>query len=257
MGVLNITPDSFFDGGRSLEPAAAVRRAWAIVESGADILDVGGESSRPGASPVALDVELERGLPVIREVAGKSGVPVSIDTWKPEVARRALAEGAEIINDITGLQNPEMRSVAAQAGAAVVAMHMRGRPWNMQDLPPAADICTEIGEFFRSVLKEAAEPSKIILDPGIGFGKTGADNLAILNRLGRFLEFRRPLLVGASRKSFIGRIGPWAAEERLPGSLAAAVLAVAGGARIIRCHDVPETLQAVRVAESILRERIG
>lgn len=252
MGILNITPDSFSDGGRLLSLPEAVRQLETMAEAGAHILDVGGESSRPGAEPVSVQEELERVLPVIRECVRRTGLPVSIDTCKPAVARAALAEGAEIINDISGLRDPEMVALACGSGVAIAAMHMRGVPGNMQSLPPSADIMAEIKEFFAGILQLPLKKNTIILDPGIGFGKTVQDNVSILQRLGEFLTFQRPVLVGVSRKSFIGKLTGAPVEQRLPGSLAAAVLAWVNGARLIRCHDVPETLQALRVARAIL-----
>lgn len=254
MGVVNITPDSFYDGGSCLEAATAVRHAWQLVEDGADLIDLGGESSRPGARPVSEAEELGRVLPVVRELAPRLPVPVSVDTAKAGVARVVLAEGAEIINDIGGLRDEAMRRVVADAGAAVVAMHMRGVPGDMQERPPAVDIMAEIESFFEQVLQLPLPPHTMILDPGIGFGKTVQQNLVILNRLAEFRAFGRPILVGASRKSFIGAITGLPVAERLPGSLAAAVLAAAHGARIIRCHDVAATRQALRVAAAIRSE---
>jgi dihydropteroate synthase len=254
MGVVNTTPDSFFDGGRCPDAEAAVRLAWRLAEEGADLIDVGGESSRPGAAPVSEAEELARVLPVLRELAPRLPVPLSVDTAKPGVARAALAEGAEIVNDIGGLRDEAMWRVVADAGAAVVAMHMRGTPRDMQARPPAADIMVEIKSFFANVLQLPLPPHTMILDPGIGFGKTVQQNLIILNRLAEFGVFRRPILVGTSRKSYIGAITGRPAADRLPGSLAAAVLAVAHGARIVRCHDVAATRQALQVAAAIRRE---
>ena len=254
MGVINITPDSFYDGGSCLEPAVAVRRAWRLVEEGADLIDLGSESSRPGAQPVSEAEELDRVLPVVRELAPRLPVPISIDTAKAGVARAALAEGAEMVNDIGGLRDEAMLRAVADAGAAAVVMHMRGSPRDMQERPPAADIMAEIKSFFKKVLQLPLPPHTMILDPGVGFGKTVQQNLVILNRLAEFCAFGRPLLVGASRKSFIGAITGLPAADRLPGSLAAAVLAAAHGARIIRCHDVAATRQALRVAAAIRSE---
>jgi dihydropteroate synthase len=255
MGVLNVTPDSFYDGGRYFTVEAAVERGLRLIDDGADILDIGGESSRPGARPLPVAAEHDRVLPVLEALRRQTEIPLSIDTWKPETARAAVAAGAEIINDISGLRTPEMVAVAAETGVAVVAMHMRGYPWNMQELSPATDIFSEISTFFTEILKLPLKKHKIILDPGIGFGKTVQDNLLILNRLEKFQRLECPLLVGASRKSFLGKITGLPADHRLPGSLAAAVLATVKGASIIRCHDVAETRQAVLVASSIIKEK--
>jgi len=253
MGVLNVTPDSFYDGGRHFSVPAAVDRGLQLVGEGADILDIGGESSRPGARSLSAAEEQQRVLPVLEALRRQTDIPLSIDTWKPETARAAMLAGAEIINDISGLRNPEMVAVAADTDAAVVAMHMRGYPWNMQELPPSTDILSEIKTFFSEILKLPLKKHKIILDPGIGFGKTVRDNLLILNRLENVKRLECPLLVGASRKSFIGKITGLPADNRLPGSLAAAVLATVKGADIIRCHDVAATRQAVAVTAAILQ----
>ena len=257
MGILNVTPDSFFDGGRHFGPDEALRHAERLIAEGADMLDVGGESSRPGAAPLDEAEEQARVLPVIRAVVRRFDLPVSIDTWKPGTARAAVAEGAEIINDIGGLRDPAMAAAAAETGAAVVAMHMRGVPAIMQQLPPSPDIMAEIHEFFEKLLQLPVQVNKIVLDPGIGFGKTATDNLIILNRLKEFRVYRRPLLVGVSRKSFIGAVTGVPADARLPGSLAAGVVAALHGADILRCHDVAETLQALQVAQAIRQEAQG
>jgi len=255
MGVLNVTPDSFYDGGRYDSPESAVSHALKMVKEGADILDIGGESSRPGSHPVSEEEEKRRVLPIIREIRRLCDVPLSIDTWKPTTARAAMKEGAEIINDVTGLRNPEMVEAASQTGAAVVAMHMRGYPWNMQELPPSSDIIHDIVTFFTEILQLRLKKNRIVIDPGIGFGKTVQDNLIILNRLDRFQKFDRPILVGTSRKSFIGKISGLPPDKRLPGSLAAAVLAIVNGASIIRCHDVAATVGAIDVAIAIKQEK--
>lgn len=257
MGVLNVTPDSFYDGGRHFGPDEALRHAERLVAEGADLLDIGGESSRPGAAPLDEAEEQVRVLPVVRAVVRRFDLPVSIDTWKPGTARAAVAEGAEIINDIGGLRDPAMAAVATETGAAVAAMHMRGVPAIMQKLPPSPDIMAEIHEFFEKLLQLPLQANKMVLDPGIGFGKTATDNLIILNRLKEFRVYRRPLLVGVSRKSFIGAVTGVPADDRLPGSLAAGVVAAMNGADILRCHDVAETLQALRVAQAIRQEAQG
>ncbi len=251
MGIINVTPDSFSDGGKHLDRAAAVECGLAMVRDGADILDVGGESSRPGAAPVPPDEERERVVPVIRALAERVPVPISVDTCKAEVADAALDAGAEIVNDITGLSAPAMVALVRRRGCAAVAMHMRGTPETMQKLPRSGDILSEVDSFFKSVLRLPLDPDKIALDPGIGFGKSVADNLILLKHLERFTAHGRPILVGASRKSFIGKTTGADACDRLPGSLASAVLAFWNGASVVRCHDVRETLPALKVAAAI------
>ncbi|MGQ9582947.1 MAG: dihydropteroate synthase [Thermoplasmatota archaeon] len=257
MGVLNVTPDSFSDGGRFLDPERAVERGVRMAEEGADIIDVGGESTRPGAPPVPASVEMRRVLPVVRALAQKVRVPISVDTVKPEVARAALEAGAGMINDVSGLRRREMAALAASSGAPVVLMHMRGTPRTMQLDPVYGDVVGEIHRFFRRRMELAAgegiDTERVILDPGIGFGKTVEHNLELLARLGEFRGLGRPLLVGVSRKSFLGKLLDLPVGERLEGSLAAAVAAVLNGATIIRAHDVRESVRAVRVADAILR----
>ncbi len=257
MGVLNVTPDSFSDGGRYLDPERAVERGVGMVEEGADIIDVGGESTRPGASPVLASVEMRRVLPVVRALAQRVRAPISIDTTKPEVARAALDAGAQIINDVSGLRRREMAALAASSGAPVVLMHMRGTPRTMQRDPVYDDVVAEIYRFFgrRMELAEAegVDPERVILDPGIGFGKTVEHNLELIARLGELRGLGRPIMVGVSRKSFIGKILDLPVGERLEGSLAASVAAVLNGATIIRAHDVRESVRAARVADAILR----
>lgn len=257
MGILNITPDSFSDGGSFMDVDRAVDHALEMQTQGADLIDVGGESTRPHAIPVPEQEELRRVLPVLERLAGKLSVPVSIDTMKPNVAREALAAGAAIINDVAAnRQKTEMWEVAAAAGAGYVLMHMRGEPATMQVDPQYDDVLADVGEFFRVTLARVIDcglkADRVILDPGIGFGKTPAHNLALLAGLRRFSQLGRPLLVGASRKSFISKIGGGDPKERLPGSLACACLAVKAGAGILRVHDVRETVQAVRMTEAVL-----
>lgn len=254
MGILNVTPDSFSDGGKFVTLPQCMARIDQMIEEGADIIDVGGESSRPGAFPIPESEEKSRVLPVIRECAKHYKTPLSIDTWKPGVARAAVAEGAEIINDITGLSDPEMVELARKTAVAVVAMHMRGRPWNMSELTPSPDIMSEIRSFFAAVMQLPLGASQIILDPGVGFGKTPEDNLVIQNRVREFTGYGRPVMLGLSRKSFIGHVSGAPVENRLPGSIAAAVLAVMNGVHILRCHDVAPVIQAIAVARAILSE---
>jgi dihydropteroate synthase len=260
MGILNVTPDSFSDGGRFLDPAAAVARGLELVEQGADILDIGGESTRPQAAPVPEAEELRRVLPVIEALAGRVRVPVSIDTAKPAVARAALKAGASIVNDVAANREDEhMWQVVAEAGAGYVCMHMQGTPQTMQARPLYADIVREVRAFFFDRLQRlnhcGVAADQIILDVGIGFGKTLEHNLQLLGALRSYAELERPMLLGASRKSFIGQLLGAELPARLPASIACACLAVEAGAHIIRAHDVTETVQAVRMTEAILARR--
>lgn len=256
MGILNVTPDSFYNGGRRLEPDQAVADGVELVEAGADILDIGGESTRPGARSVPADEEVERVLPVIRGLRGRVKVPISIDTYKAQVARAALNEGADIVNDISAFRfDAAMVSLVASERVPVVLMHMRGTPRTMQAEPRYDDVLQEVKGFLATRIQYAVEAGvereKIILDPGIGFGKNLAHNLTLLRGLPALAALEQPLLVGASRKTFIGKILGVEPDERLEGSLAAAVAAVLGGAHIIRAHDVKETRKAVRIAHAI------
>lgn len=259
MGIVNVTPDSFSDGGDLADSGKAVDAALKMVDEGADIIDVGGESTRPGAMPVDLAHEMGRVLPVIEALAAKTSVPISIDTYKSEVAKRALEAGAAIINDISGLSmDPEMAGVAAASGAGLVLMHMRGTPRVMQTDTEYADLVGEIRRLLSASAEKALEAGvkreRIAIDPGIGFGKSADDNLVLLKRISEFKGLGYPLLVGASRKSFIGRtLGIDDPKDRLEGSLAAAVIAVMGGARIIRAHDVSGTRRAVDLAHAAVR----
>lgn len=260
MGVLNVTPDSFSDGGRFLEPSVAVDHALTMVAEGANLIDVGGESSRPGAEPVGVSEELRRVIPVMEALARAIAVPLSVDTTKAEVARQAVRSGASIINDISALRwDPAMRRVAVESGAGLILMHMQGTPRTMQRAPEYADVVREVKDFLISSLREATksgiEPERILLDPGIGFGKNLQQNLTLLAELGSLAEIGRPLCVGVSRKSFIGTVTDAALADRLPGSLAAAVVAMMNGARLLRVHDVPETAAALNMAVAILEHR--
>lgn len=254
MGVLNVTPDSFSDGGLFSRTDAAIRRGIQMFREGADIVDVGGESTRPGAVPVAETEELERVLPVVEELT-KHG-PVSIDTSKPEVARLCVKAGARLLNDVTGFRSEAMRRIAAESGVSACAMHMKGEPRTMQDDPVYDDVVAEVRDYLRSrarALEEAGVQSNAIwLDPGIGFGKTLDHNIELLRRLDEIVSLGYPVLVGVSRKSFIGKIsGEEDPNRRLPGSLAAALAAVERGARIVRVHDVAETVQFFNVKAAI------
>ena len=256
MGIVNVTPDSFFDGGRRLDPDKAIADAMAMVASGADIIDIGGESTRPGARPVSEEEELARVLPVVRGLRRESHVPVSIDTYKSKVARAALDAGADIVNDISALRfDPAMMALVAAEKIPVVLMHMQGTPRTMQQEPHYGDVVREVRDFLAAQLYEAMDagiaPDTIILDPGIGFGKTIAHNLELLRGLPVLAALGQPLLVGASRKAFIGKILNLAPDERLEGSLAAAVAAALAGANILRVHDVAETCHATRIADAI------
>lgn len=260
MGILNVTPDSFSDGGRYLDTAAAVAHGLELVEQGADLLDVGGESSRPGAEPVSAVEEARRVIPVIEQLKDRVEVPVAIDTTKPEVARAALQAGASMVNDVAANRtDPEMWRVVAEEQAAYVCMHCQGTPQTMQRDPVYRDVVVEVGEFFRERLARLVDcgvgVEQIIFDVGIGFGKLPRHNLQLLAGLSTFARLERPLLIGASRKSFLGGLAGVNVADRLPGSLACACLAVEQGAAIVRVHDVAETVQAVRTIESILAHK--
>jgi dihydropteroate synthase len=244
MGILNVTPDSFYDGGRYSDPGRAIERAYRMRDEGADIIDIGGESTRPGALPVTEAEEIDRVCPVIGAIAKDLGIPVSVDTSKARVARAALAAGATIINDISGLTFDEgMAGVAAAGGAGLVIMHIQGRPETMQSDPRYGDLVAEICGFLASAARKATEAGvareKIIVDPGIGFGKTLEDNYVILQNIREFGKLGFPVLVGLSRKSLIGRLYE-RDEDRLPATIALNTAALLNGADIIRVHDVRE-----------------
>ena len=257
MGIVNVTPDSFSDGGRFLEAKRAIEQALQLRADGAEVIDVGGESTRPDATPVAEDEELRRVLPVIRELAQVSRIPISVDTMKPAVARAAVEAGASIINDVAANRaEPEMWGIVAETGAAYVVMHMLGTPQTMQRNPHYPNVVSDVDRFFEERLSSLAgcgvKPEQVILDPGLGFGKTLEHNLELLASLGQFRRYQRPLLIGASRKAFVGQVtGATETADRLPGSLACACAAVAAGAQIIRTHDVAATRQALRMMEAI------
>jgi len=259
MGIVNVTADSFSGDGLGDDVAAAVAQGRRMVEAGADLLDVGGESTRPGAEEVPADEELRRVLPVVERLAGEVAVPISIDTYKPAVARAALAAGARVVNDVTGLQgDPEMAAIAAEYAAPVVAMHMQGRPRTMQRNPTYHNLVSEIAAYLaRSVeiaMRAGVPRSQVVIDPGIGFGKTLQHNLEILRRLGELKALGQPLLIGTSRKAFIGRIlGGVGPSERVEGTAATVALAIAGGADAVRVHDVAPIVRVVRVADAIVR----
>jgi len=255
MGIVNVTPDSFSDGGEYFDHERAIEHGLELVRDGADVLDVGGESTRPGAEEVPLEEELRRVIPVVEGLAGAA--TVSIDTAKAEVARQAVAAGAKIVNDVTALRgDPEMASVCAEAGVEVVLMHMLGTPRTMQDDPRYGDVVAEVAQFLavQAGVAEAAGISrdKLWIDPGIGFGKTVEHNLKLLAATSRFADMKIPVLVGASRKRFIGEIGGGVPEsQRLGGTIAACLAAMTGGAAMVRVHDVAPVVQAIRVASAI------
>ncbi len=266
MGILNRTPDSFSDGGRFMRENDAVERVLEMASVGADIIDIGGESTRPGAEPVAIDVELERTIPIIKILAREIDVPISIDTHKSEVAKAALKNGAAIINDITGLRgDPRMAEVAADFDVPVVIMHIKGAPRTMQVNPQynslIDDILDSLKESIELAGKAGLDENKIIIDPGIGFGKTVEHNLEILNNLGSFKVLNRPILVGVSRKSYIAntlkenRISGEDIEKsgRLMGTASSCAISISKGANILRVHDVKEMVQVARIADAIAR----
>jgi dihydropteroate synthase len=256
MGILNITADSFYDGGRYSDLTQAIRDGVAMAEAGADIIDIGGESTRPGSHPVSAEEEAARVLPVLRGLRREAKVPISIDTYKAQVARLALDAGADIVNDISALRfDPEMAGLVAREQVPVVLMHMQGTPRTMQADPRYDDVVGEVRDFLAARLCEALDRGvprqAVIIDPGIGFGKTLEHNLALLRGLPALAALGQPLLVGASRKAFIGKILGLDAGERLEGSLAVAVAAILNGANMLRVHDVRETVRAARIADAI------
>jgi dihydropteroate synthase len=258
MGVLNTTPDSFSDGGRWMRPADAVRRAEAMVADGASLIDVGGESTRPGSAPVNVREELRRVMPVIERLAPRLAVPISIDTSKAEVARRAVQAGASMINDVTALRgDPAMAAVAAASEVPVVLMHMRGTPRDMQRRPRYRDVVSDVVAFLRERMQRAVAAgiprSRLLIDPGLGFGKLVGHNLAILQRLERFLELGCPVVLGPSRKSFIGRVLGADVPDRLPGTLACVARAAAANVHIVRVHDVGPSVEVVRMWDAMAR----
>lgn len=258
MGVVNVTPDSFSDGGRFLDHASALAHARQLIADGAEILDIGGESTRPGAAPVTQADELARVIPLIEAIRAHSDVAISIDTMKPAVARAAVAAGASIWNDVAALRfGPDAPEVAAELGCEVVLMHMLGEPGTMQDAPRYDDVVAEVEAFLLAraftAMAAGVEREKIWLDPGIGFGKTTEHNLALLAALPRFVALGYPILLGASRKRFIAAIDPLgeAADARLGGSLAAHLAGAAAGVAAVRAHDVRETAQALAVWQAV------
>ena len=261
MGVLNITPDSFYDGGKYLDSERACAAAEKMKNDGADIIDIGGESSRPGAKPISESEELERVIPVIKKIAGRVEISISIDTYKVDVAEKALNSGAVIINDISGCEDSKMADLVKKSDAGIVIMHKHGSPETMQDNPiDAKTVMTEVMDFLKKrtdqLIEFGIKKEQIVIDPGIGFGKTFSANEKLIAELKKITALDFPVLIGASRKKFIGEIIKKNPNERLAGSLAAHVIAYLNGAKIIRTHDVAETRDALNVARKILNFKI-
>jgi len=256
-GIINITPDSFSDGGKWASKEAAVAQALELEAQGADMLDIGGESSRPGIAQVPLDEEIRRVLPVLEALAGRVRIPVSVDTCKPEMAVLALKAGADIINDITGFRDPAMVAAAAAGGAGAIVMHMQGEPRTMQAAPFYTDVVAEVKSFLAARAGELRQAGvkDIMLDPGIGFGKTLEHNLALIARLGEIRALGYPVFLGVSRKKFINALAGGEPHERLSGTIAACVAGAANGADMIRVHDVAECRKAMLVADAIRAAR--
>lgn len=260
MGVLNVTPDSFSDGGAFLDPSAAIAHAHRLIEEGADLLDVGAESTRPGAASVSAEEELRRLRPILAELHGFSPVPISVDTRKPEVARAALDLGADLVNDVSGLRNPAMRQLLARVGAPAIVMHMRGTPETMQDDTRYGDLRDEVygalAEATATATQDGIDPSNLLVDPGLGFGKSPEQNFDLLAHLGEFRSLGYPIVVGASRKSFLGApLGGATPTERAEPGLAAAVVAALEGAEVVRTHDVGPTRRALAFVEAVRKAR--
>jgi dihydropteroate synthase len=256
MGVVNTTPDSFSDGGRFLDAAAAVAHALRLAEEGADLIDLGGESTRPGAPPVPAAEEVRRVVPVIERLRARGfALPISVDTCKAEVARAALAAGADLVNDVMGLADPALAAVVAEAKVPVVLMHMRGTPSDMATRASYDDVVADVARELEAAVARAVaagvHPERIVLDPGIGFAKTPAQNVEVLARLPELRKLGWPLLVGPSRKSFIGAVTGAAVQDRLPGTLAAVTAAVLAGAEFVRVHDVAPARQAAVLAAAL------
>ncbi len=262
MGILNITPDSFSDGGLFFDKSVAIQRALQMVEDGADIIDIGGESTRPGSETVPVEEELRRTVPVIAAIAKEITIPISIDTYKAEVAQRALDAGASIVNDISGLRfDPEMTKVVSEYKVPVVVMHIRGKPKDMQINPVYEALIPEIMDYLRGSIRFALDAGiqddMIVIDPGIGFGKTFEQNLTIIHNLQEFTSLEKPVLIGASRKAFIGKIlGDESPGQRVEGTAAAVAISILKCANIVRVHDVKEMVKVAKVADAIKREKI-
>ncbi len=257
MGIVNVTPDSFSDGGRYASTEKAIAHAMQLVADGAQILDIGGESTRPGATPVGLEEELSRVIPVIEALAGNAGVPLSIDTYKPQVMQAAIQAGADIVNDVRALQEQGALEVVAASSAGLCLMHMQGTPQTMQQDPAYQHVVAEVRDFLQQRLSAALsagiDAERIVLDPGFGFGKRTAHNLALLQQMGDIAALGRPLLVGLSRKSVLGQLLGSDGDERLHASIAASVIAVMKGASIVRVHDVKPTADALKVVAAVMQ----
>lgn len=257
MGIVNVTPDSFSGDGFGDDTSAAVARGLEMFNKGADIVDVGGESTRPGALPVSVQEEISRVCPVIERLNRKHRGFISVDTMKPEVAEAAIVAGAGIVNDVSGLRNRAMIDLVSDTGSSIIIMHMLGEPRTMQKNPRYEDVVRDVGRFLRGRITAAEDsgirPDRIMVDPGIGFGKTLNHNLELLGRLRELRSIGKPIVVGVSRKSFIGKLTGMDADGRLEGSIAAVVLAIREGASIVRVHDVAETVRALRVADGIMK----
>lgn len=258
MGILNVTPDSFSDGGQFLDPGAAIEHAKAMVGDGADIIDIGGESSRPGSDPVSVEEEKRRVLPVIKRLVNELDVPLSIDTYKSEVAREALDAGAGLVNDISGLRfSPDMAAIVAERKASVVVMHIKGTPKTMQKAPRYKNVVKEVMDQLRAqtaMARKAGVPKdRILVDPGIGFGKTVDHNCELIAEVGQIRRLGYPVLIGTSRKTFIGKILGTEVDDRLEGTLASNIVAVMGGVDFVRVHDVKETKRALTMTDRLAR----
>lgn len=256
MGIVNVTPDSFSDGGKFSSTELAVAHALELIEEGADILDIGGESTRPGAMPVSLDEELSRVIPVIEALSRVATVPISIDTYKPEVMRAAIAVGADIVNDVCALQEDGALDAVAESNAGVCLMHMQGTPQTMQLNPEYADVVAEVKHFLMrrvdAVIARGVSHERVLLDPGFGFGKTTAHNIALIRHLDAIADIGLPLLVGLSRKSVLGKIAGGDEAQRLHSGLAASVISAMKGAKIVRVHDVKATVDALKVVAAVI-----
>jgi len=262
MGILNVTPDSFSDRGLYFDKSEATKRAMQMVEEGADIIDIGGESTRPGSEPITIEEELRRTIPLIEYLSKETKIPLSIDTYKSEVAKRALDTGASMVNDISGLRfDPKMSEVVSEYKVPIVMMHIRGRPRDMQQNTVYEALIPEMMDYLRAGMiiarKSEIAEDKIIIDPGLGFGKTYEHNLEIIHNLHEFTLLKKPILIGPSRKAFIGRIlGDAPVTERLEGTAAAVAISIINGANIIRAHDVKEMVKVGKVADAIKKEKI-
>lgn len=258
MGIVNVTPDSFSDGGKFNTTEKAIEHALQLVEEGAEILDIGGESTRPGATPVPLDEELKRVIPVI-EGLRDVGVPLSIDTYKPQVMQAAITAGADIVNDVCALREPHALEIVATSQVGVCLMHMQGRPQTMQADPQYDNVVSEVRDFLKARLDAAEQAgidrSRIVLDPGFGFGKRTAHNLTLLNHLNDIQALGLPLLIGLSRKSVLGQVVGSSVDERIHASIAASVVSVMKGANIVRVHDVKPTIDALKIVQAVMNEK--